>query len=67
MPRPRVKDPGPEPNWPAPPGTTKRICTGCNRWFASRGPLACPTCVNNANKPGKGTPHIKDYSGHGSE
>lgn len=34
-----------EPDWEAPPGTTKRKCPSCRHWFASRdGATVCPTC-----------------------
>lgn len=40
-----------EPDWEPPPGTTKRQCLGCQKWFASRGTAQCPDCL--AGRPAK--------------
>lgn len=43
-----------EADWTAPPGTVKRECPSCTRYFASRdGARKCPTCltVNGRVRP----------------
>lgn len=42
-----------KPEWPAPPGTTHKLCSSCHLWFASRGLCECPTCLAKPTRKSK--------------